>query len=209
MVNMKAFTIQLGFSSKYRLIEKNCVTSLPQEESSLPTNHPLLRCDNLRIRVNAGGAKWSWSSLLWKFTFLHKGRVFTYWRMGLRMTSLFWFCERLLSDHYFKLKRNPVCAFVVLEFVGIKKGSRPQLIIITICKWTFRTSKAAKWFFDTSKVWNVVRLFLCNFSPNPAVGDLRATITATLRLFATEDGHFFLQKCIYRCISKKSSPKII
>eukprot|EP00434_Breviolum_minutum_P025336 symbB.v1.2.022387.t2/scaffold1983.1/size166549/3 len=24
-------------------------------ESSLPTNHPLLRCDNLRIRVNAGG----------------------------------------------------------------------------------------------------------------------------------------------------------
>ena len=132
-------------------LRKTVWLPLPQEESSLPTNHPLLRCDNLRIRVNAGGAKWSWSSLLWKFTFLHKGRVFTYWRRGLRMTSLFWFCERLLSDHYFKLKRNPVCAFVVLEIVGIKKGSRPQLIIITIRKWTFRTSKTAKCFLIPAK----------------------------------------------------------
>ena len=33
----------------------HCCLNCTPEESSLPTNHQLVRCDRLRIRVNAGG----------------------------------------------------------------------------------------------------------------------------------------------------------
>lgn len=79
---------------------------------------------------------------------LYKGRVFTSLHIGEWVWGwhdifilILW---KALPDHYFKLKRgHPLCASVLLKIVGIKKGSRPQLIIITIRKWTFRESFCA------------------------------------------------------------------